>query len=351
MSITLFNDGWQFAKHKPENWTQVTLPHDWLIYDTKNLYETSIGWYKKELDGSVFNLGQRVILRFDGVYMDSTLFVNGKNAGEWKYGYTAFEHDITDFLNANGVNELLLKVDYKSPNSRWYSGAGIYRDVFLKIKNSAHFVSDGIYVTPKKLDETRWQVEVDAEINVATKDTDYEIRHTINGKEWITLKGTGSGTANLTDNNSLIVENPQLWDIESPNLYTLKSELLINGEIMDECETRFGFRELSFTSNDGFFLNSKPVRLNGVCLHHDLGSLGAAVDKNAIKRQLLILRKMGVNAIRTSHNPPAAAFMELTDEMGFLVMSELLDMWELPKTEYDYARFLTLGLKKTQLHG
>jgi len=431
--MRLFNDGWQFAKNKPENWQPVTLPHDWLIYDAQNLYETSIGWYKNTLYAHLLKKNQRLFIRFDGVYMDSALFVNGKNAGEWKYGYTAFEHDITDFIDNENTNELLMKVDYKSPNSRWYSGAGIYRDVFLIIKNETHFVSDGIYITPKRrraaeqrevaeqtlplkdgslrpLESGLWEVTVSAEVIPHGKCSDFTIKHTITDASGKIVSETavaikknvvmlpdrivnarppensdgaaninsdivnaeiirhkqqpensdGTSNTNIDSTNAesigqkqlsenpcvpvnmtaiLLVNNPELWDTDTPNLYFLKSELLINGEIMDTSETRFGFREVFFSANDGFFLNSKHVKLHGVCQHHDTGALGAAADKNAIKRQLLILREMGVNAIRTAHNPPARVFMELADEMGFLVMSEFADMWKLPKTEYDYARF------------
>ncbi len=310
----LLNDGWQFAKGEPKNFAPVEIPHDWLIADVNNLYETGIGWYRRALDATLLREGQRLLLRFDGVYMDSALYVNGWPAGEWKYGYTAFEHDITAFVRMDGENELLLRVNYKAPSARWYTGAGIYRDVCLKVRNAGHFVSDGIYITTY-YEDGRWRYEVDAEVETDGKP--YEVRHTL-----------------------LDAEAPiEAWDIDHPRLYTLRSELLVDGRVQDAVDTRFGFRTIEFTADQGFFLNGRHVKLNGVCLHHDLGALGAAVYPDAIRRQLATLRAMGVNALRTAHNPPAKVFMELADKMGFLVMSEILDMWQRPKNTYDYARF------------
>ena len=312
--MKVINDGWFFAKDKPENFQPVSLPHDWLIYDVNKLYESGLGWYLRELDTGFFAEGQRVFLHFDGVYMDSTLYVNGSKVGEWKYGYTAFEFDITDYLSPSGKNTLLLKVNYQAPNSRWYSGAGIYRDVILKVKNPCYFITDGIYITTSYR-EGRWHYEVDAEVETGGKP--YELKHTL-------LEPADTITA---------------WEPDQPRLYTLRSELIVDGEITDTADTRFGFRTIEFTTDRGFFLNGKHMKLKGVCLHHDLGALGAAVHKDAIRRQLTLLKQMGVNAIRTAHNPPSKCFMELADEMGFMVLHELLDMWKAPKTPYDYARF------------
>ena len=192
------NDGWRFAKGEPVNFTPVELPHDWLISDTTNLYASGVGWYQRDLDAGFLKEGQRLLLRFDGVYMDSTLYVNGQYAGEWKYGYTAFEHDITDFIQRGPGNTLLLRVNYQSPSDRWYTGAGIYRDVFLKVKNPCHFVSDGIYITTYQKDG-RWHYEVDAEVETGGRP--YELRHT------------------LLDGEDGIIA----WDVDNPRLYTLRS--------------------------------------------------------------------------------------------------------------------------------
>lgn len=319
--MILLNDGWSFAKGRPMDFTPVKLPHDWLISDVNNLYADDIGWYRRELRADFLQNGQRLFLRFDGVYMDSTLFVNDIKLGEWKYGYTAFEYDITDYIDKASTNILLLKVNYIAPNSRWYTGAGIYRDVFLIVKNNCFIVNDGIYVTTYKQNDA-WHYEVEAEVESCGKP--YELHHTL-----------------IDADDELIA-----WDINNPHLYTLRSELVVDGYVMDTVDTRFGFRTIEFTTDNGFYLNGRQLKLNGVCLHHDLGALGAAVYPDAIIRQLKLLREMGVNAIRTSHNPPAKVFMELADEMGFLVMSEILDMWIRPKTTYDYARFFEAWIEK-----
>ena len=317
--MNLFNDGWLFAKNSPENFTPVEIPHDWLISDTLNLYENSVGFYKKTFQFDSAFQDKHVFIRFDGVMMDSTLFANDSKVGEWKYGYTAFEFDITDYLIKDRDNTILLKVNYQSPCSRWYTGAGIYRDVFLLTKNAAHFISDGIYITPKKQIDGQWVVEVEAEVEAGGQV--FEVRH------------------HVIETGGMTIPDARLWDINDPHLYHLKSELLVGGSVSDTVISRFGIRETEFKPDEGFFLNGRRVKLNGVCQHHDLGALGAAFNRDAMQRQLNILRGMGVNAIRTAHNPPSVSFMELADEMGFLVMSEILDMWRLPKTEYDYARF------------
>jgi len=315
------NEGWQFAKGIQSEFTSVSLPHDWLIYDVDNLYKSDIGWYKRDLDISFLKEGQRLFLHFDGVYMDSTLFVNNIKVGEWKYGYTAFEYEITNFLSKTNPNTLLLKVNYEAPNARWYTGAGIYRDVCLKVRNSCHFKTDGIYITTYLKDDV-WHYEVDSEVE--TDEKSYEVKHEL-----------------LNADEAIIA-----WDLDHPHIYTLCSTLWAHGEIKDTVYTQFGFRTVEFTTDKGFLLNGRHVKLNGVCLHHDLGALGSAIHKDAIKRQLSLLKNMGVNAIRTAHNPPAKVFMDLADEMGFLILSEILDIWKLPKNTYDYSRFFNEWIEK-----
>ena len=332
--MQLFNDGWLFSKNGQDDYKPVSIPHDWLISNTHDLYETGTGFYKKAFYADPSLAGKRIFIRFDGVMMDNTLYVNDNETGVWKYGYTAFEFEITDFLDIDSENTILLKVNHQSPCSRWYTGAGIYRDVFLIVKNAAHFVSDGIYITPRKQNDGTWIVEVDAEVVTGDGTLSHEIHHSL-VKDDQSCEGDG-----------LTISNPRVWDIDDPYLYYLKSELLIDGNVTDSVVSRFGLREIRFDTDDGFFLNGRRVKLNGVCQHHDLGALGAAFDRDAARRQLNILHGMGVNSIRTAHNPPAQAFMELADEMGFLVMSEILDMWRLPKTKYDYARFFDEWIEK-----
>ena len=318
----------------------VDLPHDWLIHNTLDLYENSIGWYRREWEFR--GDADQVLLYFEGVYMDSTLYVNGQKVGEWKYGYSSFEHDLTPALQL-GKNEILLKVVHQSPNSRWYSGAGIYRNVWLKKRGKNHIVTDGVYISTKRTDDG-WQLLVDTELSLAEES---QLTHTLieNGQVVAesAVQFSPQGTGQIVDTLVLKVEKPLLWSVDEPNLYQLKTELIsLSGDgptVVDMHLSNVGFRETSFDPKAGFFLNGRPLKLNGVCEHHDLGALGAAVNKDAIRRRLEILKEMGVNAIRTAHNMPAVELMDLADEMGFLIVSEAFDMWELPKTKYDYARF------------
>ncbi len=392
----LFNDGWEFAK-TPFGTTleqlseisatisavigtgantgngadagteiafaEVDLPHDWLIYDTTRLYETSTGWYRKHFtltkeEGKIYKIC------FDGVYMDSRVYVNDTLVGEWKYGYSAFSMDITKYL-LDGENVIAVRVDHHEPNSRWYSGAGIFRDVWFMEAPMVHLEAEGIYIATKKSGED-FVVEIEAEI-FDSRDArilaQYAYAKNVDGTVVIPnevstaqiqiindnsvilegeLQTTWSGEQKVSEYNgnsllcgSFTVEKPLLWDAENPNLYTLVITLP-NG---DSEEVRFGFREFVFDPANGFFVNGKYVKLHGVCEHHDLGCLGAAFNKAAMRRKIKTLKEMGVNSIRTSHNMPAKGLMELADEMGMYIDSEAFDMWQKPKTEFDYARF------------
>ncbi len=366
---TLFTAGWEFCKNpigteydRAQGWAAVDLPHDWLIYNTKDLYETSTGWYRTTLE--VPDDGLRTSLRFEGVYMDCKVYVNGRLAGEWKYGYTTFEFDITDLLH-EGENLIAVRVDYREPNSRWYSGAGIFRNVWLNRFAQTHFTPDGIYISAdtegnvtltaeveRPESDTAEDLKIKALIYQQTGDDDYEL---LDEKEYactavdkcvLPEPVVREGFKYSVNNFSLKVNEPKLWDIESPNLYVYSVMLYKNGELIDFEGGEFGFRKMEFTTDKGFFLNGRHVKLHGCCEHHDLGALGAAVNKTALKRQLEKLRVMGINAIRTSHNPPAVELLELADEMGFLILDEGFDMWELNKTQYDYANFFPHRIEK-----
>ena len=343
--MKLMNDGWQFVSTevgagyedalKMNGWAHVDIPHDFLIHDTHNLYKTQTGWYKRVLPLEKKD-GERYILRFEGVYQDSTLFVNGAQAFEWKYGYSTFEHDITDFVQ-DGENLLVMRVVHESPNSRWYSGAGIYRNVYFKTVDHVRFASDGIYVTPEKK-ESGWDVMIDSEV-LADGVFEAMITHALldaAGKEVARVQGVMENAGILT--LTLQGIDARVWDIEDPYLYTLVSELKAENAVHTMSQ-RIGFRTVMMDTEKGFFLNGRHVKLHGVCLHHDLGALGAAVNKEATRRQMAIMKDMGVNALRTSHNMPSVEMMDVCDEMGILVDSEAFDMWERPKTRYDYARF------------
>lgn len=347
----LFNDGWQFclcdigtelSALPGRHWYDVELPHDWLINDTSKLYETGEGWYRRSLPCSAEQLSGRVLLNFDGVYMNSTLFVNGKEAGSWTYGYSAFEHDITDFLH-EGENELLLRVSHQSPNTRWYSGAGIFRDVMLKLRPATYIGTNGVYIHSAPQPEGGWTTEV--ETDVVGEASDIRMLLEVFDPAGASMGGYGleahfdGGHEKFTA--SFNSTDPELWSVEDPMLYTLKISLYSGSELLDCVNESFGYRTAEFDPDRGFLLNGEPMKLHGVCMHHDLGALGSALNEAALARQLRIMKEMGVNAIRTSHNMPARQLVQLCDEMGLLVDSEAFDMWEKPKTEFDNHRFFT----------
>ncbi len=337
----LFNDNWEFkkvtAQSEDKTWSRIDIPHDWHIYDVFNLYEDGEGWYRKTFDCEMS--GDRIFIRFDGVYMDTTVLINDKVAGEWKYGYSTFEIEITALVH-NGSNEIKVRSIFKNPNSRWYSGAGIYRNVWFITKPCSHIVSDGIYISSENTDGKMWNVHISIETDIADSDVKKDI-YTAYG----IYDAEGNRVCEGRD-GCIQVADPILWDIKNPYLYTLCAGLYIDGKLIDNEKVRFGFRKIDFTSDSGFYLNGRHVKLKGVCMHHDLGCLGAAINKAAIRRQVKILKSMGVNAIRTAHNMPAPEFMDIADEEGILVDSEAFDMWERSKTEYDYARFFKDWYKK-----
>ncbi len=365
-SNTLINDNWEFLlmpigseyelAMKSTDWKTVDIPHDWLIYQAKDLYKTSTGWYRRTFDHRK-KPSVRAAIRFDGVYMDSRVYVNGTLAGEWKYGYSTFEFDITDLLN-DGENLIAVRVDHRSPNSRWYSGAGIYRNVWFKEYNECHIVSDGIYISSDIDGNVTVSAETERPENVPV--SELSIRMAIRDGEKILAEKTSlccafdkscmpvvrDGCKYSSNTNVLKIKDPVLWDIGDPHLYTLICELIRSGETIERQEVRFGIKKAEFTSDKGFFLNGRHVKLHGCCEHHDLGALGAAVNRHAIERKLKTLRTIGINAIRTSHNMPAPELMELADEMGFLILSEGFDMWEKHKTEFDYAGYFPEWIEK-----
>ncbi|MCR5214961.1 MAG: DUF4982 domain-containing protein [Eubacterium sp.] len=378
----LFNDGWEFAKTSIGgeysdllDFHKVELPHDWLIYDTHNLYETSRGWYRKHFKYE--DNGGVTSIRFEGVYMDSAVYVNGRLVGEWKYGYSTFEFDITDFLK-EGDNLILVKVDYQSPNTRWYSGAGIYRNVWLISRPKNHIVSDGIYISASASGDIDVSVEtlrpekdrVDGlSLNVSILDmggltpnadsakaqTDKNFTSQtpkspklVASREYPLCAADRSAIADTVRRENMNyginefhfkVDDVTLWDVDAPYLYLCRVELKKDGEIIDVESQRFGFRDILFTTDKGFFLNGRHLKLHGACEHHDFGALGSVSNRAATFRKARMLKSMGINALRTSHNMPSVEWMEVADQVGLLVMSEGFDMWERPKNEFDYARF------------
>lgn len=332
----LFNDNWQFFlcgndeisinDVDGKKFTDVEIPHDWLIGDTRNLYKNGDGWYRKSFNVTAEMLKGKVFISFDGVYMDSTLYVNHKKVGDWKYGYSSFSFDITDYLK-EGENLVHIVARHKSPNSRWYSGAGIYRNVYLRVRNKEYIKENGLYISPR-LEGEEWKVYIDTEYVGEGR-----IVHSIldeKGKEI----GSAEGASCV-----ITVNDPKLWDIYKGNLYTLRTELYSGDTVVDRQMNVFGFRTVSFDPQKGFIINGRHEKMHGVCMHHDLGALGAAMNEAALRRQLEILISYGVNAIRSSHNMPSRELVKLCNEMGLLLDDESFDMWEQSKTEFDYARF------------
>lgn len=347
----LFNDNWLFAKSAADKekeldfsgeYAPVQLPHDWLIYNPSALYETSFGRYKKTYDfGNVS--GKSFRLYFEGVYMDCTVYVNGTAAFDWKYGYSSFEADITKHLH-NGENEIAVLVRHYAPNTRWYSGAGIFRDIYLIETEESYLKTDGVYFHTDKT-ENGFAVKLSAEAEKPDGCTAAFELKAADGK----ILYSGEFPAEELTKTEFALENPDssyIWDIAAPNLLTLTAALKKDGKEIDSIVQKVGLREIKYLPDSGFYLNGRHIKINGVCLHHDLGCLGAAFNKSAAKRQLLKMLEMGANSVRTSHNMPAKAFMELCDELGILVDSEAFDMWERPKTEFDYARFFDDWYKK-----
>lgn len=334
----LFNDGWQFVKlpsgsslktAESAAWRAVDLPHDFLIAQENNLYETADGWYRRALAVPEAWLSKAVILRFDGVYMDCDVLLNGELLCTHHYGYTCFDVELTGRLRA-GVNTLHVHIRHQSPNSRWYSGAGIYRDVTLHVLESRYIALDGTYVTASRQGED-WTLTIETELTGEGPDQPV-VHRLLDGEAVI-----GEVHAHINGSSAhaeMTVLNPRLWSVNAPCCYTL--ETICGTQVIRE---NVGFREIEVTTDRGLFVNGEHVKLHGVCLHHDLGCLGSAFNVVAARRQLQAMKAMGVNSLRTSHNPPARQVMDLCDEMGILVVDEAFDMWQHPKTTYDYARF------------
>ena len=346
----LFDKGWLFTladsagmeqvNYVDINWRHLDLPHDWAIegdFSPANPSGASggalpggIGWYRKHFSVNPKEKNKRYVIAFDGVYMNATVYVNDHKLGTRPYGYSSFEYDITPYINKVGDNVVAVRVNNSDqPNSRWYSGCGIYRHVWLKKSAESYITQWGQYVSTTPQGEVK--IKVDAHVAGGKKMT---VRHTIlDAAGKVVAQGVGGETQTLK------VTHPHLWNIGDGYLYTVKSELLVGGKVMDTETTKTGFRDIKFDAQKGFFLNGKNMKINGVCEHHDFGCLGAVVNEDAMHRKLTILRDMGVNAIRSSHNPPAPELLNMCDSMGLLVMDESFDMWRRKKSQNDYARF------------
>lgn len=333
-----FDNGWRFVladsaqmsktDYHDTHWRALNLPHDWAVEGDFLCSNPSgagggalpggIGWYRK-----TFNLqkkqGERYFIEFDGVYMNARVYINGKEVGYRPYGYSSFEYDITPYLIA-GRNVVAVRVDNSDqPNSRWYSGCGIYRHVWFTKTADVHVKHWGVHVVANP--DGRVSVTADVE----SQGKAYKVRNQV-----FDAQGRAVG---------LKVRRPHLWSVDDPYIYKVRTQVLVGGKVVDEVWTNTGFRSFRFDAKTGFWLNGKNMKLNGVCEHHDFGCLGAVVNEDAMHRKLVRLKEMGVNAIRSSHNPPAPELLNMCDTMGLIVMDESFDMWHRRKTQNDYARF------------
>lgn len=375
-----FNQGWKFIKYfnasdeavmtgkEPENlqlpsvndnnWRSLDLPHDWAIEgpfsdtlenNTGLLPWKGIGWYRKHFTISDNDKGKRIYVDFDGAMANAKVWLNGKYVGEWPYGYTSFRLDLTPYIITGKENLIAVRLDTKNWDSRWYPGAGLYRNVWLVKTSQLQIANNGVFCTTPEIKKTRGMLSVQAEVESHLSDpipvTVKALVYKLNDKfeasptpvaESVVVTVTIPGMKNHDFRFDIPVKDPVLWDINKPELYRVAVIVMQGTTITDRYETNFGFRTLNFTARDGFLLNGKRVEVNGVCNHHDLGALGAAFNTRAAARQLEILKEMGCNAIRTSHNPPAPELVDLCDKMGFLIQVEFSDTWRIGKKRNDY---------------
>jgi beta-galactosidase len=360
-----FNVGWYFqlgdialaydSSFNDSSWRILDLPHDWSIeggFNEKNpagfgggALPGGIGWYKKIFALDALDSNKRIAIQFDGIYLNSEVWINGQSVGKRPNGYISFEYDLTRFVKFDGKpNILAVKVDNsKQPNSRWYSGSGIYRDVRL-VKTSKVYVGyNGIFIRTPAVTAASASVQITTTVkNNLQEDKTIELVTEIYDPQGELVKEVESSHAvkaheGIDVDQLLNVQQPERWSVHSPKLYKAITKVVIDGDVVDDYETVFGIRNFEFDSKKGFSLNGESLKIKGVCLHHDLGCLGAAFNVRAAERQLEIMKSMGVNAIRTSHNPPAPQFLDLCDRMGFIVMDEMFDMWKKKKTEFDYS--------------
>ncbi|GHT15790.1 beta-galactosidase [Bacteroidia bacterium] len=383
----LLQKNWKFTKgdfadavqprFDDSKWETVAVPHDWAIYgpfDKANdlqvvaieqngeqvatehtgrsggLPYAGVGWYRTRFNVQNFSKNdKRVALIFDGAMSEARVYVNGREAAYWAYGYNAFHCDVTDLLNADGADNMLaVRLENRPQSSRWYPGAGLYRNVHLVVTDKTHVPVWGTHITTPYVWEQFAQVNL--KINVKNVEGEFKIITQIVANNGEVVATSDNYTVQFADGNNIfaedgiieqniIVQNPQLWSPETPHLYKAVSRIFANGQEVDSYTTPFGIRDIKLVADKGFFLNGHKRKFRGVCLHHDLGALGAAVNTAALRRQLTLLKDMGCDAIRTSHNMPAPELVQLCDEMGFMMMLEPFDEWDIAKCQNGYHRF------------
>jgi beta-galactosidase len=360
-----FNDDWRFFKgdasgaeapdFQDSAWRSLRLPHDWAIegpFDSKwnphtgGLPISGTGWYRKHFSVADSLRGRYLSIEFDGAMMNSRVWLNGHELGGRPYGYIGFSVDLTPYLHyGTEENVLAVRLTPEENSSRWYPGAGIYRNVWLEVTGPVHVARWGTYVTTPDVSNASATVQVKTELRnrdkqetnvvLRTSVVDAEGRQVARQTNDAAVAAGGAQTVSTT----LAVSRPQRWDIEHPYLYTVVSEVMNGTRVVDRYTTPVGIRTIAFDRDKGFQLNGRGVRLQGVCNHHDLGALGAAVNRRAIERQLQILKAAGVNALRTSHNPPSPEVLEACDRLGVVVMDEAFDVWKTQKVRNGYQKY------------
>lgn len=340
-------------------WQKLDLPHDWAISgpfrsdltgETGKLPWKGIGWYRKYFTIDAADAAKQIFVDFDGAMAYAKIWLNGNYVGTWPYGYNSFRMDLTPYIKVGQKNVLAVRLDTEKWDSRWYPGGGIYRHVWLVKTNPVHVGHWGTYITTPKITDKSALIKLIVNVNNANKKDVKALVKT----ELFELESNNKPTSkvatmpdsvievNANGNAKLetqtIIPNPKKWGIETPNRYLAKTTISINGNVVDTYNTPFGIRTIEFTARNGFLLNGKRVQIKGTCNHHDLGALGAAFNTSALKRQLKILKEMGCNSLRTSHNPPAPELLELADKMGFLVWDEAFDTWKIGKKANDYNK-------------
>ena len=357
-----FDKGWRFiladsaqmslAMYDDSAWRMLNVPHDWAIEGDFSASAPSgnsggalpggVGWYRKSFEVAAADKGKLFYIDFDGVYMNAKVWINGQLLGQRPYGYSSFRFDLTPHLKFGVRNVVAVRVDNSDqPNSRWYSGCGIYRHVWLVKTEKIHVAHWGTHVVAEG---NKVSVSVSIDNNTTSQQT-VVVRNTIISPAGVQVASASKKLSlnprakSISSLSQLKVSRPQIWSCETPYIYKVVTTIEQNGKVVDTYETPTGFRTFKFDAEKGFSLNGKSMKINGVCQHHDLGCLGAAVNEDALYRQLRILKEMGTNAVRCSHNPPAPELLAMCDTMGLIVMDESFDMWRRRKTKNDYARF------------
>ncbi|MDR1257666.1 MAG: DUF4982 domain-containing protein [Tannerellaceae bacterium] len=359
-----FNEGWRFdlgadsltatgSRTDDSGWRLLDLPHDWSIEaDFGRRYPAGtgggalpggMGWYRKSFALPAADKDKKVFIEFDGVYCNSRVWINGRLLGSRPNGYVSFSYELTPYLNFGTDNLIVVQADNSmQPNSRWYSGSGIYRNVRLVKTADIHVDTWGSYVTTPEISASNALVRVETTLRNHGRTAPVEISTVIKDPSGRTVGQAVSSHSFRGEDRAVIVQelavsDPQLWDTDHPDLYTAVTSVLRDGLTIDDYGTTFGIRSFHWEPMSGFYINGRATKVLGVCMHHDLGCLGTAVSRRALERQLIILKDMGVNAIRTSHNPPAPELLDLCDRLGILVQDEAFDMWRRRKSRFDYS--------------